>query len=80
MDASCKIQGSIHSICLVHNMCPELWVHINLAAFFVPHDIVCHGARGKIGGRTRDFVARFEMARYTVSNEKKVCRVKTLDA
>ena len=29
MDASCKIQGSIHSICLVHNMCPELWVHIN---------------------------------------------------
>ena len=28
MDASCKIQGSIHSFFLVHNMCPELWVHI----------------------------------------------------
>lgn len=28
MDASCKIQGSIHSFRLVHNMCPEFWVHI----------------------------------------------------
>jgi hypothetical protein len=28
MDASCKIQGGIHSFFLVHNMCPELWVHI----------------------------------------------------
>ena len=28
MDASCKIQGSIHSFRLVYNMCPELWVHI----------------------------------------------------
>ena len=37
MDASCKIQGSIHSFFLVHNMCPELWVHIILGgAFFMP--------------------------------------------
>ena len=28
MDASCKIQEGIHSFFLVHNMCPELWVHI----------------------------------------------------
>jgi hypothetical protein len=36
MDASCKIQGSIHSFFLVHNMCPELWVHIRLVgAFFL---------------------------------------------
>ena len=36
MDASCKIQGSIHLFRLVHNMCPELWVHIKAgeAAFF----------------------------------------------
>ena len=31
MDASCKIQGSIHSFRLVHNMCPEFWVHIKIA-------------------------------------------------
>lgn len=30
MDASCKIQGSIHSFRLVYNMCPELWVHIKM--------------------------------------------------
>ena len=36
MDASCKIQGSIHSFFLVHNMCPELWVHIrNCECFFL---------------------------------------------
>ena len=34
MDASCKIQGGIHSFFLVHNMCPELWVHINLWGVF----------------------------------------------
>ena len=32
MDASCKIQGSIHVLCLVHkSMCPGNWVHITLA-------------------------------------------------
>lgn len=36
MDASCKIQGSIHSFLLVHNMCPGLWVYIILGgAFFL---------------------------------------------
>ena len=30
MDASCKIQEGIHSFFLVHNMCPELWVHIKM--------------------------------------------------
>ena len=35
MDASCKIQGSIHSFFLVHNMCPELWVHIILDGAFL---------------------------------------------
>jgi hypothetical protein len=30
MDASCKIQGSIHVFHLVQNMCPEFWVHIKL--------------------------------------------------
>ena len=34
MDASCKIQGSIHSFFLVHNMCPELWVHIIVKCIF----------------------------------------------
>ena len=33
MDASCKIQGSIHVFRLVNNMCPGKWVHIN------PHSI-----------------------------------------
>ena len=28
MDASCKIQGSIHVFRLVNNMCPGKWVHI----------------------------------------------------
>ena len=30
MDASCKIQGSIHVFRLVNNMCPGKWVHINV--------------------------------------------------
>ena len=34
MDASCKIQGGIHSFFLVHNMCPELWVHIKIVSNF----------------------------------------------
>ena len=34
MDASCKIQGSIHVFRLVNNMCPGKWVHIRLTAFF----------------------------------------------
>ena len=34
MDASCKIQGSIHLFRLVHNMCPEFWVHIILPGLF----------------------------------------------
>ena len=35
MDASCKIQGSIHVFGLVNNMCPGKWVHINVATGFV---------------------------------------------
>ncbi len=31
MDASCKIQGSIHVFRLVNNMCPGKWVHIILS-------------------------------------------------
>ena len=30
MDASCKIQGSIHVFRLVNNMCPGKWVQINI--------------------------------------------------
>ena len=41
MDASCKIQGSIHSFFLVHNMCPELWVHINSAVLFLSLVYLC---------------------------------------
>ena len=33
MDASCKIQGSIHVFRLVNNMCPGKWVHIREGAF-----------------------------------------------
>ena len=33
MDASCKIQGSIHVFRLVNNMCPGKWVHITARAF-----------------------------------------------
>ena len=34
MDASCKIQGSIHVLCLVHkSMCPGNWVHITMSGF-----------------------------------------------
>ena len=38
MDASCKIQGSIHVFRLVNNMCPGKWVHINvlLMAYLLP--------------------------------------------
>lgn len=41
MDASCKIQGSIHSFLLVHNMCPGLWVYIILggAFFYLPSQL-----------------------------------------
>ena len=35
MDASCKIQGSIHVLCLIHkSMCPGFWVHITLHCRF----------------------------------------------
>ena len=33
MDATCKVQDNIHVFRLVHNMCPEFWVHINFGAF-----------------------------------------------
>ena len=35
MDASCKIQGSIHVFRLVNNMCPGKWVHIMRGAFTI---------------------------------------------
>ena len=35
MDASCKIQGSIHVFRLVNNMCPGKWVHIILWLAFL---------------------------------------------
>ena len=28
MDASCEIQGNIHVVRLINNMCPGFWVHI----------------------------------------------------
>ena len=34
MDASCKIQGSIHVFRLVNNMCPGKWVHIIMRGAF----------------------------------------------
>ena len=34
MDASCKIQGSIHVFRLVNNMCPGKWVHITSSRLF----------------------------------------------
>ena len=34
MDASCKIQGSIHVFRLVNNMCPGKWVHIIFGGAF----------------------------------------------
>jgi len=42
MDASCKIQGSIHVLlCLIHkSMCPEFWVHINAEAVFSLIDLI----------------------------------------
>ena len=42
MDASCKIQGSIHVFRLVNNMCPGKWVHINdIGAYFVFRHFYC---------------------------------------
>ena len=35
MDASCKIQGSIHVFRLVNNMCPGKWVHITFGVAFL---------------------------------------------
>ena len=35
MDASCKIQGSIHVFRLVNIMCPGKWVHIILEIRFL---------------------------------------------
>ena len=35
MDASCKIQGSIHVFRLVNNMCPGKWVHIILGGTYI---------------------------------------------
>ena len=35
MDATCKIQGSIHVFRLVNNMCPGKWVHIIERVLFV---------------------------------------------
>ena len=35
MDASCKIQGSIHVFRLVNNMCPGKWVHIKFGGAFI---------------------------------------------
>lgn len=34
MDATCKVQDNIHVFRLVHNMCPEFWVHITTQAGF----------------------------------------------
>ena len=34
MDATCKVQDNIHVFRLVHNMCPEFWVHITLLEGF----------------------------------------------
>ena len=33
MDATCKVQDNIHVFRLVHNMCPEFWVHIKTGRF-----------------------------------------------
>ena len=36
MDASCKIQGSIHVLCIIHkSMCPGNWVHIRNAGLLI---------------------------------------------
>ena len=45
MDASCKIQGSIHVFRLVNNMCPGKWVHIKdiaRAFLFLPLVIILY--------------------------------------
>ena len=34
MDDPCKIQGSIHVLRLVNNICPGKWVHIKLLRTF----------------------------------------------
>jgi hypothetical protein len=37
MDASCKVQKSIHVFRLVHkSMCPGFWVHIKMIPVFRP--------------------------------------------
>ena len=52
MDASCKIQVSIHVFRLVNNMCPGKWVHINIGASF------------KVGEQDPTLkTSRFEMAK-----------------
>ena len=35
MDATCTIQDGIHVFCLVLNMCPEFWVHIEVNVAFL---------------------------------------------
>ena len=40
MDASCKIQGSIHVFRLVNNMCPGKWVHIRPDASFFNQKLI----------------------------------------
>ena len=35
MNATCTIQDSIHVSNLVHNMCPEFWVHIECVKLFL---------------------------------------------
>ena len=60
MDASCTIQGSIHSFFLVHNMCPELWVHINFGGvfdYYLPESgIMLHLASGSL--KNSDFLQK----------------------
>lgn len=34
MDATCKIQESIHKYLSFYLICPENWVHINFHSFF----------------------------------------------
>ena len=51
MDASCKIQGSIHVFRLVNNMCPGKWVHINvdivlIFIYFVTIQLIYHWYKG----------------------------------
>ncbi len=58
MDASCKIQGSIHSFRLVYNMCPELWVHIKSRGFLFTYQSLLFKNRFQFFGvNLADFVA-----------------------